>query len=129
PATLVLFETGPRLAEALSDLAAGFGDREAAICRELTKLHEEVRRGTLRDLADAYASSAEPRGEIAIVGAPPAAADPTSVEEVDALLRNALARLSVKDAVEEVAQVAGRPRREIYRRALAVKEDRDGDAD
>src|SRR5580693_4047958 len=64
PATLVLFETGPRLAAALADLAAGLGEREAAICRELTKLHEEVRRGTLAELASAYRELPEPRGEI-----------------------------------------------------------------
>src|SRR5262249_24589290 len=72
PAPLVLFEGGPRLAEALSDLAAGLGDREGAVARELTKLHEEVRRGDLSALAAAYAEGAETRGEMVIVIAPPA---------------------------------------------------------
>src|SRR6478735_4520549 len=71
PATLVLFETGPRLAAALADLAQGLGPREAAICRELTKLYEEVRRGTLPALAREVAAAPEPRGEIVIVIAPP----------------------------------------------------------
>ena len=117
PATLVLFETGPRLAPALSDLAAGLGPREAAICRELTKLHEEVRRGDLATLALDYAAGAEPRGEIVIVVAPPQAPI-TEAADLDALLRQALGRLSVKEAVAEVASVTGRPRREVYQRAL-----------
>lgn len=129
PATLVLFETGPRLAAALADLAAGLGGREAAVCRELTKLHEEVRRGTLAELAQAYRALPEPRGEIVIVTAPPAEAQPASAEEVDALLRNALNRLSVKDAVDEVAGVSGQPRRDVYRRALALKAGSDGATD
>jgi 16S rRNA (cytidine1402-2'-O)-methyltransferase len=130
PATLVLFETGPRLAAALADLAAGLGDRAAAVCRELTKLHEEVRRGTLDALAHAYAQLPEPRGEIVVVVAPPADQAPAGAEEVDGMLRDALARLSVKDAVEEVAGLAGWPRRDVYRRALALKKDTgDGAAD
>jgi len=129
PATLVLFETGPRLAAALADLAAGLGEREAAICRELTKVHEEVRRGTLGELARVYRELPEPRGEIVIVTAPPAEPQPTGAEEVDALLRNALGRLSVKDAVDEVAGLSGQPRRDVYRRALALKADSDGATD
>jgi 16S rRNA (cytidine1402-2'-O)-methyltransferase len=121
PATLVLFETGPRLAGALADLAAGLGPRDGAICRELTKLHEEVRRGELATLARDIAGAAEPRGEIILVVAPP---DPQAaagdVADLDALLRRALERVSVKDAVGEVAAVTGRPRREIYQRALAL---------
>jgi len=128
PATLVLFETGARLAAALADLAAGLGDREAAICRELTKLHEEVRRGSLSELAHAYRELPEPRGEIVIVTAPPPEQQPAGAEEVDALLRNALERLSVKDAVDEVAGVSGQPRRDVCRRALALKAHSDGPA-
>jgi 16S rRNA (cytidine1402-2'-O)-methyltransferase len=130
PATLVLFETGPRLAAALADLAAGLGDRAAAVCRELTKLHEEVRRGTLAALARDYAALPAPRGEIVLVVAPPADPQPAGADEVDRMLRDALARLSVKDAVEEVAGLSGRPRREVYRRALALKGgNRDGAAE
>ena len=129
PATLVLFETGPRLAAALADLAAGLGEREAAICRELTKLHEEVRRGTLGALARVYRELPEPRGEIVVVTAPPAESQPASAEEIDALLRNALDRLSVKDAVDEVAGLSGQSRRDVYRRALALKADSHDAAD
>jgi 16S rRNA (cytidine1402-2'-O)-methyltransferase len=123
PATLVLFETGPRLAGALADLAAALGPREAAICRELTKLHEETRRGNLVTLAAEYASAGEPRGEIVIVIAPPPDTGAEAVD-IDALLQQALARASVKDAVGEVAAVTGRPRREVYHRALALAQDR-----
>ena len=76
PATLILYETGPRLAAALADLAQGLGPREAAVCRELTKLHEEVRRGALAALAQDYATADEPRGEIVLVIAPPTEAAP-----------------------------------------------------
>jgi 16S rRNA (cytidine1402-2'-O)-methyltransferase len=123
-----LFESGPRLAAALADLAALLGPREAAICRELTKMHEEVRRGDLVALAQHYASAAEPRGEIAIVIGPPGAVPDMDDGETDALLRRALARASVKDAVSEVASVTGRPRRDIYQRALALAKDADNGA-
>ncbi|HEY1154188.1 MAG TPA: 16S rRNA (cytidine(1402)-2'-O)-methyltransferase [Pseudolabrys sp.] len=120
PATIVLFETGPRIADALADLATAFGTREAAICRELTKLHEEIRRGDLAALAQAYADGAETRGEFVVVIAPPADEDVASSDDVDALLNAALARLSVKDAVAEVATATGQKRREIYQRALEL---------
>jgi 16S rRNA (cytidine1402-2'-O)-methyltransferase len=119
PATLVLYETGPRLAGALADLAAGLGGREAAICRELTKLHEDIRRGDLATLARGYAT-AEVRGEIAIVIAPPLGEERPSAEDADRLLRDALARASLKDAVAEVSAATGLPRRDVYQRALAL---------
>jgi len=119
PATLVLFESGPRLAAALADLADGLGPRPAAICRELTKLHEEIRRADLESLARDYAEGAETRGEIVIVVAPPTD-DDANADDVDEMLRQALARVSVKDAVGEVALATGRPRREVYQRALAL---------
>lgn len=122
PATLVLFESGPRVAGSLADLAAGLGDRSAAICRELTKLHEDIRRGDLGTLAHDYARGAETRGEFVIVIAPPAEAQAEDAD-VDALLRRAFARVSVKDAVGEVALATGRPRREVYQRALALAKD------
>jgi 16S rRNA (cytidine1402-2'-O)-methyltransferase len=129
PATLVLFESGPRLAATLADLAAGLGAREAAVARELTKLHEEVRRSDLGTLAADYAAGAETRGEIVIVIAPPAAAEQVSVAEIDALLHAALARTSVKEAVAEVAAATGEPRRAIYTRALELTKDQNGAPD
>jgi 16S rRNA (cytidine1402-2'-O)-methyltransferase len=122
PATLVLFETGPRIADSLADLAAGLGARAAAVCRELTKLHEEVRRGQLQDLAEAYASGAETRGEFVIAIAPPEEQE-VQAGELDELLHQALARVSVKEAVAEVALATGKPRREVYRRALELTKD------
>ncbi|MBS0245947.1 MAG: 16S rRNA (cytidine(1402)-2'-O)-methyltransferase [Proteobacteria bacterium] len=119
PATLVLFETGPRLAASLADLAAGFDGREAAVCRELTKLHEEIRRAPIEALSNHYASDAETRGEIVIVIAPPTE-QKTADADIDAMLRDALARLSVKDAVGEVASATGRARRDVYQRALEL---------
>jgi 16S rRNA (cytidine1402-2'-O)-methyltransferase len=128
PATLVLFETGSRIAATLADLATGLGpQRDAALCRELTKLHEEVRRGDLATLVEHYAA-AEPRGEIVLVIGPPAAAEQPSAEDADALLRNALARTSLKAAVAEVAATTGLPRRQIYQRALALGKDADAES-
>jgi len=124
PASLVLFESGPRLPAALADLASTLGSRDAAICRELTKLHEEVRRGPLDKLAGHYAGGGETRGEIVIVVAPPRGGG-KNADDIDELLRRALARVSVKDAVGEVAFATGRPRREVYQRALALAKDGD----
>src|SRR6266700_2577975 len=125
PATLVLFETGARIAAALADLAAELGPRQAAICRELTKLYEEVRRGELGMLARAAAQAEEPRGEIVIVVAPPDRQAEVGAADLDALLRQALDRLSVKEAVAEIAAVTGASRREVYQRALALAKERD----
>src|SRR3982074_1502545 len=126
PGTLVLFETGPRIATALADLASGLGARDAAICRELTKLHEEIRRGDLATLADAYAAGAESRGEFVVVIAPvDDGASEVKAVDIDALRRPAVARLWVKEAVAEIAAVTGEPRREVYQRALALTKERD----
>jgi 16S rRNA (cytidine1402-2'-O)-methyltransferase len=121
PATLVLFESGSRLPSTLTDLAAAFGPRPAAICRELTKLHEEVRYENLEVLARLYTNGAETRGELVVLIAP--SAEEQRADDIDTLLRGALSRVSVKDAVGEVAVATGRPRREIYQRALALAKD------
>lgn len=120
PATLVLFETGPRVADSLADLAAGLGDRQAALARELTKRFEQVRRGGLVALAAALGGEPAPKGEIVLVIGPPAEAAPDA-EDIDALLRGALARTSLKDAVAEVALASGVARRDVYARALELK--------
>jgi 16S rRNA (cytidine1402-2'-O)-methyltransferase len=126
PATIILFETGPRIAATLADLAAGLGQRQAAICRELTKLHEEVRRGDLETLAQSCAGQ-ELRGEIVLVVAPPQAAEKPSAEDTETLLRRALSRSSLKTAVAEVAAVTGLPRRELYQRALLLAKETERD--
>jgi 16S rRNA (cytidine1402-2'-O)-methyltransferase len=126
PATLVLFETGPRIAATLADLAESLGPREAAVCRELTKLHEEVRRGYLAELAQAFAGGEEEvRGEFVVVVGPPAEAPQLSAAATDKLLQQALSRASLKDAVGEVALATGRSRRDLYQRALELTKERD----
>ncbi len=123
-ASIVLFESGPRIAEALADLAATFGNREAAICRELTKLHEEIRRESLPALAKHYAGDAETRGEFVVVIAPPQGDTQPAADDVDALIRAALQRVSVKDAVGEIVAATGLPRRDVYQRALELSKER-----
>ncbi len=122
PATLVLFESGPRLAALLEDMASEMGGaRDAAVARELTKLFEETRRGTLFDLAGHYREAGPPRGEIVVMAGPPLAAS-ASEAEIDAALTSALARLPTKAAAEEVARALGLARREAYQRALHLKD-------
>jgi 16S rRNA (cytidine1402-2'-O)-methyltransferase len=125
PASLVLFESGPRIGDTLTELAAAFGAREAAICRELTKLHEEVRRDTLPVLATYYAGEAETRGEFVIVIAPASEEAQPQAADVDDMIRAALARLSVKDAVAEVVAATGLKRRDVYQRVLELAKERD----
>jgi len=125
-ATLVMFESGPRVQDCLVDLAAVMGEREAAICREMTKLHEEVRRARVSELAS-IADTLETRGEFVLVIGPPSAdAGIMSDDALDDLLRASLARDSVKDAVAHAMEVSGRPRREIYARALELAKDGNG---
>jgi 16S rRNA (cytidine1402-2'-O)-methyltransferase len=122
-ATLVMFESGNRAIDTLRDLAGVMGTREAAICRELTKLHEEVTRGTLNELA-LRADQLETRGEFVLVIGPPAAdARTMTAEALDELLRGELQHHSVKDAVAYAVELSGRPRREVYARALELAKD------
>ena len=122
-ATLIVYETGPRLAATLADMAALLGDRPAAVARELTKLYEELRRGGLAGLAAHYAAADAPKGEIVIVVGgldESAAREAITADDLDGALGAALATMSVKDASAVVAEVTGRPRREVYRRALIL---------
>jgi 16S rRNA (cytidine1402-2'-O)-methyltransferase len=119
-ATLVLFESGSRVQGTLRDLAHSMGARDAAICRELTKLHEEISRATLAELS-AGADTLETRGEFVLVIGPPAGdAQILTAEALDDLLREQLAHHSVKDAVAHAVELSGRPRREVYARALEL---------
>jgi 16S rRNA (cytidine1402-2'-O)-methyltransferase len=120
PATLVFFETGPRIAAMLDAVAARLGERPAAVCRELTKLHEEIRRGEVAALALAYRDGAETRGEFVVVVGPPAKSEPSEAIDLDGMLTRALATASLKDAVEAVAAATGQKRRIVYQRALAL---------
>jgi 16S rRNA (cytidine1402-2'-O)-methyltransferase len=116
-ATLVFYESGPRLGDSLLALSAQLGDREAAVAREITKLHEQCVTGTLTELARGYANAA-PKGEIVIVVAPPMEAEAVSDDALDAALDAALARLSPSRAAAEVAELLGIPRKRAYARAL-----------
>lgn len=116
-ATLVLYESGQRLNETLLALAAQLGPREAAIARELTKLHEECVTGSLTELAQRYAD-AIPKGEIVIVVGPAQEEEAVTDEQIDALLDNALGRLSPSRAAAEVAEQLSIPRKRAYARAL-----------
>jgi 16S rRNA (cytidine1402-2'-O)-methyltransferase len=125
PETLVWFETPHRLAESLADAARVLGDRRACVARELTKLHEETRHGTLPELARGVRARGEVRGEITVVveGNRSAAkgAEVSGEEDVDARIREALAAgAAVKALSREIARRTGRPAREIYARALAL---------
>ncbi|SFO27384.1 16S rRNA (cytidine(1402)-2'-O)-methyltransferase [Sphingomonas sp. OK281] len=119
-ATLVMYESGPRLGACLAALAEGLGDREAAVTREISKKFEEAVTGTLSTLAARYAD-APPRGEIVIVVAPPGEAPPASAEDGDAALVEALTRLSTGQAASEVAKALGLDRKALYARALELK--------
>jgi 16S rRNA (cytidine1402-2'-O)-methyltransferase len=121
PGTLIFFETAPRLARALADMAEVLGARPAAVARELTKMFEEVRRGPLSDLARHYAEAGPPKGEMVVVVAPPDVISDRSDVDIDGALRAALARLAPSAAAAEVARVTGLSRRELYRRALELK--------
>jgi 16S rRNA (cytidine1402-2'-O)-methyltransferase len=118
-ATLVFYESGPRLAESLADMAAVFGAREAAVARELTKLHETVIRGPLAALA-ADPRLDGPRGEIVVIVGP-AAERAATLEEADEALAEAVARLGPAAGAAEVAKALGLPRRAVYARALALR--------
>jgi 16S rRNA (cytidine1402-2'-O)-methyltransferase len=116
-ATLVFYESGPRLGEALAALSDVLGDREAAVIREISKLHEETVTGTLSELAERYAD-AGPKGEIVIVVGPPPEAAEASDEDLDAALDEALRTLSPSRAAAEVSTRLGIPRKRAYARAL-----------
>ena len=119
-ATLVIFESGNRVQDSLRDLAAIMGDRDAAICRELTKLHEDITRAPVAELAR-DADRLETRGEFVLVVGPPAPGAKIMAEsDLDDLLRSSLRHDSVKDTVAHAVELSGRPRREVYARALEL---------
>jgi 16S rRNA (cytidine1402-2'-O)-methyltransferase len=116
-ATLVIYESGPRLGDTLAALAAQLGARDGAVAREISKLHEECVSGTLADLAERYSDTA-PKGEIVIVvGPPPESAEATD-DELDAALDAAMKNLSPSRAAAEVAKRLNVPRKRAYARAL-----------
>jgi 16S rRNA (cytidine1402-2'-O)-methyltransferase len=119
-ASLVFYESGPRCADSLATMAQVLGDRPAALCREISKLHETTLTGTLAELSAACAQK-EPRGEIVIVVGPPGDAPPAGEDEVEAALVEALTRLSASQAASEVARTLGADRKALYARALDIR--------
>lgn len=119
-ATLIFYESGPRLSASLAAMAEVLGDREAAVSREITKAYEETRTGTLGALAAQYEDNA-PRGEIVVVVGPPGEPAPASADDADEALREALMRLPVAKAAGEVAKKLGLDRRTLYARAMELK--------
>ncbi len=121
-ATLLFYESAPRLALSLADMEEVLGARQAAVTRELTKLYEEVKRGTLAELAAFYREAGAPKGEVVVVVGPPEGEPVQSQgEELDRALETALARSSLRQAVADVAAATGLPRRLVYARALHLK--------
>lgn len=121
PASLIWFDSPQRLQASLQDLADCLGPRPAAVARELTKRFEEVKRGTLDELAALYRET-QPRGEIVIVIGPPNENhQPASDGEVDHALAEAMSTMSVSSAAATVAAETGRPKRELYKRAIALR--------
>ena len=120
-ATLIFYETGPRLADSLADMAEVLGPRPAAVTRELTKMFEEARRASLDELAAHYAEVGAPKGEIVVLVGPPEAKGEVSDETLDAFLLRALPR-GVKEAASEAARDLGVPRKRAYTRALDLKD-------
>ena len=119
PATLVFFETGRRLSESLHCIEAELGEvREAAVCRELTKRFEETRRGPVGELARIYAETDPPKGEIVLLV--DRARERPGPEMRDAMLKEALETMTVKDAAKQVSEALGLPRRDVYQAALSM---------
>ena len=126
-ATLIFFESAQRLAESLAAMGEVLGDRQAAVARELTKLHEEMRRGTLAELAAHYDKAGPPRGEVTLLVGPPLEAQ-ADLGRIDAALKTALPFMPVKAAADLIAGLTEVPRKQVYARALELKEDAKGDA-
>jgi len=119
-ATLILYESGPRLGATLKALATGLGDRQAAVTREISKKFEQCVAASLTELAERYAEE-PPKGEIAVVIAPPGKPALPAPEDADVLLRDALARMPAAKAAGEVARATGLNRRDLYARAMAIR--------
>lgn len=119
PATLVFYETAPRLTKALAAIGSGLPGREIAVARELTKLHEECRAGSATELAAHYAAH-PPKGEIVLLIGPPVANGPDAAD-AEALLAEALATLKPSQAAAQVAKATGGDRKALYARALELR--------
>lgn len=125
PATLIFYETAPRLIESLGDMLDVLGDRPAAVARELTKKFEEVRRGQLSELASHYDENGAPKGEIVVLVSGPQEEEQGWTEQrIDALLAGMMRDkgMSLRDAVAAVAGASGWKKTLVYQRALKMKD-------
>ena len=120
--TLIAFESGTRLLATLESVSEVLGEREIAVARELTKVYEEVRRGSPQALIAFYEENGAPKGEIVLVIGPPANREVTQ-DDIDGLLKEALQTMRVKDAAKHVAELLGVPKKDVYNRALDLKDD------
>ncbi len=126
PATLIFFESPRRLADSLASMAATLGaDRSACVARELTKTFEEFRRGTLAELAEHYAETGAPKGEVVVCIEPPQEEESVSAEDVDRLLLSLSTEMSASKAAGEAARMTGGRKSELYQRLLALKAESD----
>ncbi|NDW04846.1 16S rRNA (cytidine(1402)-2'-O)-methyltransferase [Jiella pacifica] len=121
PGTLILFEAPHRIAASLAAMAEAFPERDAAVCRELTKMHETIYRGALPALAARFAEMAEVRGEIVVCIAPPPADAVADEADADQILAGLLGEMKPAKAAQEAARLTGLPRRDLYQRALDMK--------
>lgn len=121
-ASLIFFESAGRLNATLADMSDVLGDRQAAIARELTKKYEEILRGSLHELC-VFLEGKKLRGEIVIIAGPPVETETWALEAVDDALRARIPELGVKRASEEIASLSGHPKRDVYTRALRVKDE------
>lgn len=120
--TQIWFESAKRLPATLQLMSEIYGNRLAVIARELTKLHEEVIRAPLAELAAKFAVSGPPKGEIVLlIAGPDTGTSSAASEDIDELLKDALSRSSLKDAVQEVATITGQSRKTVYQQALAIQ--------
>ena len=122
PATMIFYESPHRVADALTDMLDILGDRQAAVVRELTKKFEESRRGKISELISYYTENGEPKGEVVLVVARANENTTTQSFDIHALLKDALKKnKTVRDAVDEVTQITGMDRRQIYKQAIEIK--------
>lgn len=121
PATLIFFESPRRVADTLAAMAEVYGDRHAAICRELTKTFEEMRTGTLAQLAAHYAQAATPKGELVVCVGPPQE-KAGAPEDIDRLLTSLVAEMPASKAAAEAARMTGQPKQALYRRLMELKD-------
>lgn len=121
PGTLIFFESPHRLPSSLRDMADMLGDRDAAVCRELTKAFEEFRRGTLAELAEHYAVNDNVKGEIVICVGPPGAVETPEGQALDDILKLLLEEMTVSRAAAEAARQTGLPRKDLYQRLLELR--------